>query len=250
MFRCFALIVFAVACNVQAQTTPHFTIQLPTSAPSDSVYVTYCLYGAGEFCSWVKAKPGLSEYKIEAAPAGTTASSLKAILYSPGCAVDAFQITLPAPVHTFVCRPLPPVLLTGELTRADSAYPRQVELQATYLAVWANRFFGVKDGPVPSIPLHGPVYIGEDNRFRFLIPDFASDPVTASGAMNIWAKDRATGDRVAILIPAGSKTNINSVEVGHEYPVNRAFVACGVSGTAIRDNIGFALRESEPRCGR
>jgi len=155
------------------------------------------------------------------------------------------------PAHVFTCRPLRLITLEGQLAAmpaGDAFDGGGVELHAAYMASWADRFFGTSDGAVPSIPLGEPAYLTDGRHFQFALPDFASDPLTASGSLHIWAKEKLTGNLVALLVPTGGKTKIDSLKVASHYPANLVFAPCAASAAPVRDRTGFAIRGRNDPC--
>ena len=243
-----ALIVSAAWASAVAQSTAPFVIQLPASVPSEQVLVTYCVYAQDAYCSAIPAEPNRLSYSVPATHQGQLVTSLKAILYAPGSAIQTVTLQAGANAYVFAWRPIPPVSLAGTVAMKDVSYAGEVQLELKYVATWAMQFFGMRDGPVPSFPVGEPVYLKDGNRFEFAVPDFASDPVSAAGFLHILAKEKGTGNLSALLVPAGSKTKIDTLKVASFYPPDLAFTICPANASPIHDRFGFAIRGSEEPC--
>ena len=244
-----ALMVAAALASAVAQSTAPFVIQLPAFVPSEQVLFTYCVYAQGAYCSGIPPEKNRLSYSVPATHEGHVVTSLKAILYAPGSAIETVTLQAGASAYAFEWRALPPVALTGTVAMKDVAYAGKVQLELKYMATWANRFFGMRDGPIPSFPVGELVYLKEGNRFEFAVPDFASDPISAAGFLHVWAKEKGTGNLSALLVPTGSKTKLDSLKVASFYPPDLAFTICHANATAItHDRVGFAIRGSEEPC--
>lgn len=218
-----------------------FTITLPPEVLSENVFLQYCLYTPNAKCSWVSPRAGMHAYKIE-----TRAALMKTILYAPGCKLDAFTVSQENPEHKFVCVVLPTVSITGDVIVKSPDYAAKVTLEATYSATWAKQFFGVSDIISNfTIVQKQPGSI----KFDLSIPDFASDPRTASGSIYLWWHELATGKRTALLVPFEAERKIDSLKVQSTYPSGMTFMPCSVDSTLVHDKVGFAVRSDlEPPC--
>jgi hypothetical protein len=79
---------------------------------------------------------------------------------------------------------------------------------------WAQAFLGM-DALIPlTIPVGDTAWLSADGGFRLSVPDLARDPLAAApdhpGELQIWAKDKATGDNVTELTPKLPQTIRNS----------------------------------------
>ena len=254
LFR--ALILVAGVCSGQIPQPPtspshYIEIKLPPGVISESVFVRYLLAGE-EFGGWVQPHPGASSYFISTSHEGRSATRIRALLYAPGCAIQ----TLDLPVsgsnsrqYSFICRPLASVWIVGTLTRADRLYRREIKLQAKYVARWAQSFLGLGDSIVTSIPVGDVTYLSPDGRFSLSVPNFSQDPLAGApdhlGELQIWARDKTSGDVVAQLIPTGPqviRTRMGGLKIQTEYPSETIYAPCAANPPQVHDAIGFALR--------
>lgn len=72
--------------------------------------------------------------------------------------------------------------------------------------------------------------------------------VSYAGFLHILAKEKGTGNLSALLVPAGSKTKIDTLKVASFYPPDLAFTICPANASPIHDRFGFAIRGSEEPC--
>ena len=234
-----------------AAASHYLEIKLPPGVLSEDFFVRYALAG-DDFGGWVRSRPGVSSYAISTTRQGHPSTRIRAILYAPGCALR----TLDLPVsgsnqqpYSFVCEPLSSVFITGALNRSDRLYGREVKLQAKYVARWAQSFLELGKDIVTSIPVGAAAYLSPDGHFRLSVPDLSQDPLAGApdhpGDVQIWAREKASGDIVAQLIPSGpevSKARMGGLKILSEYPADTVFTPCAVNPPQAHDARGFALR--------
>jgi hypothetical protein len=244
-----------------ARPEHYIAIRIPDSVSSERVFIRYILAGE-QLGGWVETRAGVSTYIIDTTREGQSASRIKAVLYAPGCSIQTFDIPLSNsnnPRYSFVCLSLPNVWITGKLIQSDRLTGREVKLQARYIARWTQAFLGTD----PLIPLTIPVgdlaFLSADHGFRISVPDLARDPVAAapdhSGELQIWAKDKATGDDVSKLtpqLPQSLRTRMGGLQIRSEYPPDTVFVPCAVGGPplVLLNREKFSIREFGDPCDR
>ena len=254
------VLVFAARVCLSQVPAHYIAIDVPRGVSSESVFIRYILAGE-DIGSWVQERPGVSSYIISTTREGQSATGIKAVLYAPGCAIQTLDLPLSNsnnPRYSFVCRPLTSVSITGKLTQTGRLAGREVNLQARYIARWAQSFLGIGAGIPVTIPTGDFVYLSADSSFRISVPDLSRDPLagdaTHAGELQIWAKDKTTGEDVAQLTPAGSptfKTRMGGLRIQSEYPSGAVFAPCAVNGHhVLLDREGFSLREFGDPCDR
>lgn len=256
------LALTAGVCSSQEIQRPqhYIAIGIPDSVSSESVFIRYILAGE-ELGGWVEAHAGVSAYIISTSHDGQTAARIRAILYAPGCAIQTLDIPLSNsnnPDYTLDCRPLPNVGVAGKVTQTARLAGRDVKLQARYLARWAPAFLGT-DALIPlTIPVGDVADLRADGSFQISVPDLSRDPEAGaqnhSGELQVWAKDKATGDDVAQLIPIAPqsiRSRSGGMKLGSEFPPNTVFAPCALPRPRVLLNReGFSSREFDDPCGR
>ena len=259
-----ALVLAACFCSGQtsrpASPSHYIEIHLPPGVISEAFFVRYVLAGE-DFGGWVQPRAGVSSYVIGTTLEDRPATGIKAILYAPGCAIQALALPLSGsdnPQYFFICRPVRSTWIDGALTRSDRLYGHEVKLQATYLARWAQPFLGLDDSIATGIPVGDVAYLSADGRFRLSIPDLSQDPLAAApdhpGELQIWARDKTSEALVAKLVPTGPqliKTRMGGLKVRNGYPSEIVFAPCAANSARVHDRIGFAIRwDSSDGCDR
>ncbi len=231
------LVLTAGVCS--SQIPAHYIrIDIPRVVSSENVFIRYILAGE-ELGGWVQPHAGVSSYIIGTTREGQSATRIKAVLYAPGCEIQTLDLPLSNsdnPEYSFVCRPLGSVWITGKLTQTQRLSGREVNVQARYIARWAQLFLGLPLGIPLAIPVGDVASLSADNTFRISVPDLSRDPVAGapdhSGEFQIRAKDKSNGDDVAQLIPVGSptvKTRMGGLNIQREYPKETVFAPCALS---------------------
>lgn len=223
-------------------------IKLPAGIASETIFIRYRLPDE-DLGGWVQPRPGVSSYLINTTDESHPAGRLKALIYAPGCALQALDVPLSGPRHqeyAFTCRPLPNVWISGKLTRLDRLYGREVRIGAKYVALWAQPFLGLRDDIAIDIPVGDAVDLEADGHFRMLVPDFSHDGLAGApdhpGALQIWARDKTSGGLVGLLMPElrGTKTPIGGVTIRPEYFPEIIFAPCTETPPPVHN--AFALR--------
>jgi hypothetical protein len=245
-------------CLGQAEMTPGnpariIEITLPPKVASETVVIRYALEGDA-FGAMVKSRKGVSSYSINVMR-GEHPSRIRGIIYAPGCAVRTFDISPPPSNYEgyrFSCLPLASLRIAGTVARTDRLYGREIIVQAKYVARWAQRFLGVDESLLTSIPVGEPTEPSQDGKFQLVLPDFATDPIAGApdhdGEIEIWTHDKSTGDLVALLVPtvpASLKVHFGGLKIQRIYPDDVIFTPCASydGGRAqVHDAMGFARR--------
>jgi hypothetical protein len=222
-------------------------ILLPPGVSSENFFVRYLANGGG-IGGWIQPRPNVSSYTIST----HSAARIRALLYSPGCAIQTFDLALADKgdqQYSFICQTLPTVEMSGELARSDRLYERKVQLQARYVARWAQSFLGLDDEIGTFIPIGEPADISSSGEFHLSLPDLSRDALAGSpdhpGELQIWARDAASGRIAAQLIPDASKlkpTRMGGLPIQNPYPLKIVFTTCAANNPEVRDALGFTLR--------
>jgi hypothetical protein len=249
------LILLAASCAAQtaapASPSRYVEIKLPPEVLSETFFARYVLAGQ-DLGGWVHPLPGISSYGISTTFEGRPVTGIKAILYAPGCAIQTLDLHLTGadnPRFQFLCQPMRSIAIQGALILPERLYGHKVKLQAKYIARWAQRFLGLDDSVVTSIPIGDVAYPSADGRFRLVVPDLSQDPLAGTpdhpGELQVWAKDETSGAIVAKLIPTDPeflKARMGGLKVQNQYPSEVVFAPCAERSAQPHDRIGFAMR--------
>jgi len=112
--------------------------------------------------------------------------------------------------------------LHGRVAMPESLRPRPYNVEITYMAYWANGFFGIADGSVMTLDL-GQVTPDERGAFQVSLPNFTKDAATESSHRNAGlrfiARERDTGNIVSLLVPANVQSkNARDLPLKPKYP--------------------------------
>ncbi len=209
--------------------------------------------GSRGFSGWVVPEPQMSSYRVDHLPVGP-ATRFKAILYSPGCALQVLDIavnTVQEFKYLFNCDAVSPMNIQGRVIRVDRFTEHKVRIEAKYVALWAPAFYGSDDGSTTAIPLGSTAALSDAGYFWLPIPDFSSDKVAASedhpGEIQFWAKDKVTGRTVAQLRVSPGNDRAQPTRFGGIPPLEiksaqLEFVPCAANPVLLHDYFGFAVR--------
>lgn len=248
------LILVLTACVGSGQIPSHYVaIDLPSEVSSENVFIRYILAGEA-IGGLVQPRPSVSAYIISTTRGDGSATGIKAVLYAPGCAIQTLDVPRSDlnPRYPFLCRPLGSIGIAGKVLQPERLTGHEVNLQARYIARWAQAFLGLGDILV-NIPIGEVASLPADYRFQMSVPDLARDPLAGAfdhaGEIQIWAKDKTSGDDVAQLLPGGSttfRTRMGGLKIQREYPAETIFAPCAVPRSLMlirRD--GFTIRPGD-----
>ena len=151
---------------------------------------------------------------------------------------------------SFICRPLSSVWIAGALTRTDRFYGAKSNCRRNTLLDGRSRSLNLAMVTVTTVPIGDVTYLLRDGRFRRLsVADFSQDPLAGSpahaGELQSWARDKASEDIVAQLVPVGlqvMKARMGGLKIQSEYPSEIVFAPCAANPPQVHNEIGFALR--------
>ena len=242
--------IACVCCGQTPQPSRYVQVNLPPEVAPESMFIRYVL-ARQSFGGWVEPRSGVSSFVINTGRAG----GIKAVLYAPGCAIRTLELSLSGstnPEYSFVCQPVRNIPIAGTVVRTR-LYGRPVKIQARYLAHWANRFLGLDDDTVMSIPIGDSAELSDEGRFLLTVPDLSQDPLAGdadhSGEVRIYARDKSSETMVAQLVPKGMPrmiTRLGGLKVQSGYPVETAFTTvfspCTANPPRLHTREGFAIR--------
>jgi len=186
----------------QGRTTERSVrLRFPDRADLTGLSIQYYLVGSsGRLGGLVHTAPDNREYVVETSQQGEQSNSLKAIVYCPGYRLvllnESDLSSRQSGAISIDLKPLGWVPLSGWLI--SGPIPRDLNIEATYLAHWGHPFFGIADGAVASFTV-ATSKVALDGSFLLNIPDFARDPVVTSfqegpmrGELRLIARESGT----------------------------------------------------------
>jgi hypothetical protein len=226
-------------------------VKLPPNVNSEAVFVYYALAGA-PMGNWIRPLAGTSSYLINTMFEGHAANGMKALIYAPGCAIQALDIPLtgsPNEVYDFLCEPSGNLSISGRVLWPDRLYGRRVQLQARYIARWVASFLRLPNEFELPITVGDAPFLTADGRFRMSIPDLSRDALAGApdhpGEILIWARDPATAEVLAQLVPIEPrefKIGMGGLKIQSDYAPEVVFAPCDVPRATTHDREGFAIR--------
>ena len=202
-----ALVILAIVISLKPAFAagPRIKINLPQEIRSESVDITYFLEGAfGGRGDFVRARPDVHFYEIDASYNGAVAQDAKLVVYAPGCQFETFDVSVDGDSsieRNFECSPLPTVSVAGNILQKNLTRGRTLEVVVTYLADWECKFFGMADCMVPQVQL-ARVPVNADGSFEATIADFSTDHESSasddSAELLVALRDSKTGNPIGI----------------------------------------------------
>jgi hypothetical protein len=232
--RCFVvlgiLMIYLFPLLVTAQTSPAVSIELPSGIASETVQVVYSLRGSfGGVGGSIDPLPGLRTIRVNGLnDKGQAATSVKILVYAPGCDFMTFNLVLGDAVipEQFVCNSLPKVSLSGKVP-VDLIEGHNAEIVIRYNAYWWG---DCGDCAVTTFML-ATVPAGKDGAFHAEFTDLSShgdSSVPFSGAdLSLTLRDSKTWNHLAtFVVPESSdlKTGLG-LKIQSSYPANLKFVS-------------------------
>lgn len=196
---------------------PEISISLPSTVRSETVQGEYFLLGAfGGLGGYIKTRPDVVSYPIEASVKGTAATQVKVVLYADGCQTQKFVVSPKATseVRSFDCEPLATVALQGVIADFSSLHANDIRVEFRYSASWVCAFFGLLDCVVPTFKV-ATVVPQRDGSFSVFLPDFTQDPnehwaePRFRGEFSVIVRENGTENIIAFLQPQDSKLSQN-----------------------------------------
>jgi hypothetical protein len=226
MSRSLAAIIALVAMTliVAAQDRPHVSLALPSGIASEAVQIEYFLTGAfGGYGGFVKPEKGRASYDIDPFVEGSAAKNVKVIAYLPGCEISTLDFTFSGATveRTLDCYPPGQVAFRGQVLQSSGTMVPNGEIEVNYLATWAFKFYGIKDGPVTTFCL-GKVRPDAEGNFEIMLPDLYKQSRWRDGELEFILRDSKTGNILAFLRPEDAAPNSPKwLAVQSSYPIVR-----------------------------
>jgi hypothetical protein len=208
----------------------------------------------------MNAQNGKPIYAITRLSAGDRAR-VRGIIYSPGCALRAFDIAIQEPRgyrYSFVCEPISQIEIRGAIPQMGRLYDGDVRIEAKYVVDWAPEFFKHDDGTTTEIPLGGSTRLDDKNQFQLLVPDLSRDKLAGSsthgGEIRIFIRNQESGqivDRWRFMShdPEVRSAKFGGIPIGLIKPDSGVFSFCPTGSVFAHDESGFAARpETNSAC--
>jgi len=220
----------------QAQTekgTHPFAVDFPQDVDVGSVQVSYFLGGRfGGYGDFVFDKSGEHRILLHTQVKGTSAGSLKAILYVPGCqiaTIDVPDLAESSRELGFQCRPLPTIAFRGRIASGEPITDPQAVVNVRYEACWSLLFFGIADGLCSTFQI-ATVPLEPGSIFQVVLPDFSKDTVTNSyeasplkTKLSFMVRDAKTWNILGRLVPQNVRSEFHDLQIQPEYPAEVVF---------------------------
>ena len=199
---------------------PKVVLLLPSNTASENAQITYFMTGPfGGYGNWVKAESKHTAFEIEASVDDKPAADVKVIAWLPGCEITTHDISIEHEKEEIQlsCKPLHLVNFEGQLFPNSILADRRTEIEVTYLADWAFRFFDIADGAVPLFRL-GKTSPDPDGNFQIKLPDLTTQVRITDGEFQFILREKGTGNIVARLKPMDTATTPGNLKILPEYP--------------------------------
>jgi len=208
--------------------------------PSETVQIIYHLVGPfGGYGGYTEQRAGLHSYEIAASVEGKPATEIRMMVYASGCELETFVVPLSDDSKVkkeFECQPARSVMLSGQIVPSDLIQDKHAELVITYLAFWAQEFFGIVDGPVAEIRL-ATVSPDANGMFHVELPQFSEDAGPSSSKPNatlhLLLRDSKTWNPIAYNLEPDVpelRSEGHSLRIQSDYPSGLKFTAWPSSG--------------------
>src|SRR6266481_1358234 len=206
-----------------------FTISVAAPVSPKDVQVRYFLNGGSmvQEASSI-AKPEDAGIVVKTGASGKTASSFRAIVYSPGCqfaTIQADDLSTSTRQVQFQCQKLTTTTLHGRTDAARFAV-RDLQVQALYVCGWAGKFFGIPGIAISPFSVTR-AHVETDGSFSVELPDFTGDPLWTNLSHNATLMfslvDARTGEPLAGLTAPSDLSRKGALKVAASYPAEVQF---------------------------
>jgi len=213
-----ALSIPALAQNQDVQG-PVVSLLLPPGIASETVQIEYFMIGPfGGYGGFIKAEKNRTTYDLHASVDSRLAKNVKVIAYLPGCRIVTLNIAVSrtTPEQDLQCQPLATVPLRGQILPAAMAQYQAIEVEISYLAVWAHEFYDISDGPLTTIRI-GTAVPDKNGQFQFELPDLKRQEDLGLGAFKFIVRQPKTGNIIGLLDADPTASNAYGLEVRASY---------------------------------
>jgi hypothetical protein len=230
--------------------SPTVSISLPTDIPSEAVQIRYFMVGSfGGYGGFIEPRANQKDYEFDASTQGKPANSIKILVYATGCKIQTFDLDLTRVLNAkerFVCELLSQIRIDGEIP-SDLLHHENAELNVSYMAFWASRFFGIADGAVTEFQV-AKTMPDPDGSFRVDIPDFSADNTgfayPGGASLRFTLRDSKTLNPIALnLSPeqAEYQSETHQLRILSSYPIGLKFVNSLESPDSAGDSKAHSL---------
>jgi len=248
-------LVVTLFVSAWAQDVGSFaTLDVDFGVPTGRVWGRYVMSdGATVRSGWMTSQDGKPIYAIAKLSANRTAH-VRGIVYSPGCALQVFDIAIQEPRayrYSFACEPISQIEIRGSIPVRGRLYDGDVTVEAKYVAHWAPELFKHDDGTATEIPLGGSARLDDQNQFQLLVPDLSRDSLAGApdhgGEIRIFVRNQESGqivDRWRFISqdPKLRRTRFGGIPIGLIKPDSGVFAFCPIGPVFAHDEFGFAVR--------
>ena len=225
--------VLASGQSLTERGTHPFEIEFPQSVDIGMLQIGYFSTGSfGGYGEYVFEKSGEHRILLHTVVKGITATSLKAIVYVPGCQIVTIDVSgLARSRHefSFQCTSLPTLTLRGKIVPAGAITEPSAIVDVQYVASWSFRFFGIEDGS-PAMFRIATVPLQTGSTFRAELPDFSKDPVCNADrasqpdtGFSFTARNSKTWNILGRLAPPNARWSFDNLPIQSDYPEEVVF---------------------------
>ncbi len=225
-------LLVAVAAS-HPNSSPSVSILLPDAVPSETVQIAYYLIGPfGGYEYYTEPKAGLHQYEIGASEGGRAATEIRLIIYARGCEFQTVILHVEQSSrlrHEFKCNTAQKATLSGRIASYDPVRDKNAQIRIDYDAVWAYRFFGIRDGMVTTFCL-ATIHPDSHGTFQVDLPYFQEDTSSLApesrSRFHLTLEDSETGNVIAYsLVPVVEeyKSLDYGLEIRASYPSELEF---------------------------
>lgn len=244
-----------------ASFLPSVSISLPPDILSETVQISYFLVGPfGGYGGYAAQRTRVHSYELPTMVDGKAATEIRMIVYASGCEIQQFVI--PLAEHSRVsqelpCQPVETVKLSGHIVPDALVRDTDAELVVTYMAYWAQDFYGIGDGIVTEFHL-ATVSPDAKGMFQVELPYFSVDAETSSSqrraSFRLMLRDSKTWNQIASnLEPEKQELRLqeHALRIRSHYPDDLIFTAdepfvqlSTIKGKVFRSDSGEAISNS------